>query len=398
MVPLGDNTLLVSDFVKNILIQNMGMNELRPSTELLRFLKILESDLNKTRITRMKKLCMKKIEETRIDDFEILCFGLELLLLKISNNRFDKISIFIDNMNLESGAVDPLLVARIAVYARVTRNDTLLRKLRKHLKAKEKNGRPANLFYNLSKLIATENSYSEQKEVDYLLNWFLKKQPLDDEFLYLYGICVMNGILGYPSQEEIMNKLMETINKALTHQVGTIISTKREIVTDSKTLNLLVASDILDRESRRACLGWVEDVDSSDMNRYVDLCREQPGLLLRLSKYLTQSKRLLNEIDADENLLLSYWIGAALILLEVGVTRKIESMDKRLYKKLKNKKAKFDEKLQEFEKITTASVKGILTRNFYRIRSSVVHGETGLSLWDLEVITNIVTDYLRRIL
>ncbi len=389
----------VSDFVKQLVIKDMDYVELAPSITTLRLLKSLESILDKKQINQMVDECIIKVQQSTFNDIDEIEYAIEFILLGLNNNFDNLILSFIKNLNLDSKIIDPILINRIAIFARITDNNSLVENIQRFIESKHAKTVSASPFYQLTKSIVAKQTGGARLEfIDVSIRDVLKKQPIDDEFLYLYSICIKNNLLGFPSDRELMSNVMNYIDDALVGRLSLVIATNQHCSTDSGISNLLFAYDTLDSVTRRVCLSWMENFDSNDIDYFENLCNEQPDLLLNISKYLSHSNALLNLIDSDTNLMLSYWTGAALILLEVGVTLRIRTIDEKLYKKLKGKNAKFDEKLAEFEKITTSSVKGLLTRNFYRIRNSVVHGEMDLTAFDLEQICNIVFEYLKRIM
>jgi len=390
--------MFVSDFVKQLVIKDMCFVELAPSITTLRLLKSLESILDKKHIQQMVNECITKVQQSTFDDIHEIEFAMEFILLGLTNDFSRQISSFIHNLNLGSKIIDPILISRIAIFARITDDNSLMDSILRFLESKLTKTTLASPFYQLTKSIVSKLTDGSRMElIAVSIRAVLEKQPLDDEFLYLYSICVKNDLLGFPSDRKLMDNVMNHIGDALVERLSLVISTNQNCSTDSGISNLLLISNTLDSVTRRVCLPWMENIDRKDIDCLENLCNEQPDLLLTISKYLSHSNALPNLIKSDTNLMLSYWIGAALILLEVGVTQRIKTLDEKLYEKLVSKNAKFDEKLAEFEKITTSSVKGLLTRNFYRIRNSVVHGAMDLTMFDLEQTSNIVSEYLKRI-
>ena len=120
--------------------------------------------------------------------------------------------------------------------------------------------------------------------------------------------------------------------------------------------------------------------------------------LLQISPFLSKSLAVVNLMESNMDLMLSYWSGAALILLESTVMMKIRQLDESIYNELIRERANFCDRVKELERLAAPGISGVLTDKFYQIRNKVVHGETGLTMFDLEEIVGFVSRFMTKIL
>lgn len=384
------------------------MQEQSPNMDtpaVIRFLSVLDNFRKDVEVMPLAHHLQTALDVSSVVDFESLEFAIEPYLVQTSVTVDPSRALeFLEDVDLSSMLVSPVLLCKIAMFARLISNQGLMDHVGKAIELRRQSETSAGMpFLLLAELVCSIDSNTPRRtsllsDMRNILAQVIQSRKMEDELFYLVSVLYRAESTEVDLPDSLGHDLVIWIQECIATKLSDLIARKVDLYLDSTLSNLLVALDSFDNETRHVEFQWVSKFRDEDLESLVQLCENNTKLMLMSAKYINASLPLLEMIESKPEFALTFWSGAGLILLETSVMLKIKECDEGLYKQLISQQKPFKKRMEELEKLASPSVSGILTNQFYKIRSKVVHGESGLTMFDLKQITQFVRTFLKKVL
>ena len=345
---------------------------------------------------------MDEVRSISLDNLETC---LDAILLGFSSdNLIRSVSQFLDGIDFSLTIISPVIICKSTMVGVIAGNKKLLLRLMDAISAREPTEAEIGLrFLGLaeSAINFLKNQSNSQELINSAVSDLIsciRGGKMDDEILYILAALKKRNLLPIEIDSSQGESILEFIETRICEKFGDIILRKTSLIQDTEFVNLALVRSLLDSKPRNAHLKWLPKYSENDFQHLKMIFETASSQLLQISPFLSKSLAVVNLMESNMDLMLSYWSGAALILLESTVMMKIRQLDESIYNELIRERANFCDRVKELERLAAPGISGVLTDKFYQIRNKVVHGETGLTMFDLEEIVGFVSRFMTKIL